>query len=48
MGSGSLDEIVHAFNDESGKDVSKWTRDTSQALVDSREPENNWMMAFMI
>ena len=43
MGSGSLDEIVHAFNDESGKDVSQWTRDTSQALVDSREPENNWI-----
>ena len=25
------------------KMFSKWTRDTSQALVDSREPENNWI-----
>jgi hypothetical protein len=26
-----------------GKDVSTWTRNTSQELVDTRVPENNWI-----
>lgn len=26
-----------------GQDTSEWTRNTSQELVDSREPENHWI-----
>ena len=43
MGSGSLDEMIKAFNNVVGKDVSTWTRNTSQELVDTRVPENNWI-----
>ena len=43
MGSGSLDDMVKAFNNIAGEDVSDWTRNTSQELVDTRVPENNWI-----
>ncbi|MCI2775185.1 HAD family hydrolase [Staphylococcus petrasii] len=43
MGSGSLDDMVKAFNNIAGEDVSDWTRNTSQELVDNRVPENNWI-----
>ena len=43
MGSGSLDQIVDAFNNIADEDVSTWTRNTSQHLVDTRVPENNWI-----
>lgn len=43
MGSGSLGEIIESFNGVTGKETSDWTRDTSQELIDSRVPENNWI-----
>ena len=43
MGSGSLDEIITAFGDLAGQDVSKWTRTASQSLIDERQPEHNWI-----
>ena len=42
MGSGSLGEMIKSFDDVTGQDTSEWTRNTSQELVDSREPENHW------
>ena len=35
--------MIKAFNNVVGKDVSTWTRNTSQELVDTRVPENNWI-----
>lgn len=43
MGSGSLGEMIKSFDDVTGQDTSEWTRNTSQELVDSREPENHWI-----
>ena len=43
MGSGSLDEIITAFGNLAGQDVSKWTRTASQSLIDERQPEHNWI-----
>lgn len=43
MGSGSLEDIVNAFGNLAGKDVSDWTRTTSQKLIDTREPEHKWI-----
>lgn len=43
MGSGSLGDMIKSFNDVTGQDTTDWTRDTSQELVDTRVPENNWI-----
>ena len=43
MGSGSLAEVIKSFDDVTGQDTSDWTRDTSQELVDTREPDNKWI-----
>ncbi|WAE41546.1 HAD family hydrolase [Staphylococcus pasteuri] len=43
MGSGSLGEMIKSFDNITGQDTSEWARNTSQELVDSREPENNWI-----
>ncbi|MCM3482776.1 MAG: HAD family hydrolase [Staphylococcus warneri] len=43
MGSGSQGEMIKSFDDVTGQDTSEWTRNTSQELVDSREPENHWI-----
>ncbi|CAL27130.1 HAD family hydrolase [Staphylococcus carnosus] len=39
MACGSLDEIIQNFNALAGEDVSEWTRQTSQYLIDHRIPE---------
>lgn len=43
MACGSLDEIIQHFNALSNQDVSEWTRETSQYLIDHREPEIKWI-----
>ncbi|RBA03762.1 HAD family hydrolase [Staphylococcus arlettae] len=43
MASGSLDEIINAFDNISGQDVSSWAQQRSQTLVDQRVPENVWV-----
>lgn len=40
MASGALDEMVQAFCDIAGQDVTKWAQARSQTLVDNRVPEN--------
>lgn len=40
MASGALDEMVRAFCDIAGQDVTKWAQSRSQTLVDNRVPEN--------
>ncbi|CEF19684.1 Putative phosphatase [Staphylococcus xylosus] len=40
MASGALDEMVHAFCDIAGQDVTEWAQSRSQTLVDNRVPEN--------
>ena len=40
---GSLIVIIESFNGVTGKETSDWTKDTSQELIDSRVPENNWI-----
>ncbi|NWK83581.1 HAD family hydrolase [Staphylococcus sp. GSSP0090] len=40
MASGALDEMVQAFCDIAGQDVTKWAQNRSQTLVDNRVPEN--------
>ncbi|PHK50527.1 HAD family hydrolase [Staphylococcus edaphicus] len=40
MASGALDEMVQAFCDIAGQDVTKWAQNRSQTLVDNRIPEN--------
>ena len=41
MGSGSLQQIIQAFNDVTGQDTTDWSKSTSQKLVDERIPEIN-------
>lgn len=43
MACGSLDEIIQNFNALAGEDVGEWTRQTSQYLIDHREPEIKWI-----
>lgn len=43
MGSGSLQQIIQAFNDVTGQDTTDWSKSTSQKLVDERIPEINWV-----
>ncbi|MBO1199241.1 HAD family hydrolase [Staphylococcus simiae] len=43
MGSGSLTQIIEAFNDVTHSDTTDWAKSTSQKLVDNREPEINWV-----
>ncbi|MFY2827390.1 HAD family hydrolase [Staphylococcus arlettae] len=43
MASGSLDEIINAFDNIAGQDVSSWAQQRSQTLVDQRVPENVWV-----
>ena len=43
MGSGSLQQIIAAFNDVTGQDTTEWSKSTSQKLVDERIPEINWV-----
>ncbi|CDR27174.1 HAD family hydrolase [Staphylococcus schweitzeri] len=43
MGSGSLQQIIAAFNDVTGQDTTEWSKATSQKLVDERIPEINWV-----
>ncbi|MBR8876752.1 HAD family hydrolase, partial [Staphylococcus aureus] len=43
MGSGSLQQIIDAFNDVTGQDTTEWSKSTSQKLVDERIPEINWV-----
>ncbi|MEB6066085.1 HAD family hydrolase [Staphylococcus arlettae] len=43
MASGSLDEIINAFDNLAGQDVSSWAQQRSQTLVDQRVPENVWV-----
>ena len=43
MGSGSLGDMIKSFNKVTGEDTSDWARNTSQELVDTRVPENNWI-----
>ncbi|HHC5896295.1 TPA: HAD family hydrolase [Staphylococcus aureus] len=43
MGSGSLQQIIQAFNDVTGQDTTDWSKSTSQKLVDERIPEINWL-----
>ena len=43
MACGSLDEIIQNFNALAGEDVSEWTRQTSQYLIDHRVPEIKWI-----
>lgn len=40
MASGALDEMIQAFCDIAGQDVTKWAQNRSQTLVDNRVPEN--------
>ncbi|PTI43310.1 HAD family hydrolase [Staphylococcus xylosus] len=40
MASGALDEMVRAFCDIAGQDVTEWAQSRSQTLVDNRVPEN--------
>lgn len=40
MASGALDEMVRAFCDIAGQDVTGWAQSRSQTLVDNRVPEN--------
>lgn len=40
MASGALDEMVQAFCDIAGQDVTEWAQSRSQILVDNRVPEN--------
>ncbi|WP_436961040.1 HAD family hydrolase [Staphylococcus xylosus] len=40
MASGALDEMVQAFCDIAGQDVTEWAQSRSQTLVDNRVPEN--------
>lgn len=43
MGSGSLQQMIEAFNQITGTDTSEWTKKESQQLVDQRVPEINWI-----
>ncbi|MGW7910896.1 HAD family hydrolase [Staphylococcus xylosus] len=40
MASGALNEMVQAFCDIAGQDVTEWAQSRSQILVDNRVPEN--------
>lgn len=40
MASGALDEMIDAFCEIAGQDVSTWAQQRSQTLVDQRVPEN--------
>ncbi|MCU5746643.1 HAD family hydrolase [Staphylococcus sp. SQ8-PEA] len=40
MASGSLQDIINAFNNLTNKNVSQWAQERSQALIDQRVPDN--------
>lgn len=43
MASGALDNMVAAFNEIAGEDVTQWVQQRSQTLVDNRVPDNKWV-----